>query len=197
MLETILVENLDKQNFIKRKTKKKQILLYDTQRRITPYINMLKYRLNGEYKNVPHFLIDKLGKVYKIFDSNYYSQTFNEDHDKRVIKVGIENLGWLEKNTINGILHNWIGDPYRGIPHIKVWRDHHFWDPYTDSQLDSLGYLCSELLDKHNITKQIVPSQGYLNNIRNFNGVVCKSNFSNIYTDINPSFNFEKIVNKF
>jgi hypothetical protein len=35
-----------------------------------------------------------------------------------------------------------------------------------------------------------VPSQGYLENASNFNGIVCKSNFASIYTDINPSFNF-------
>ena len=46
----------------------------------------------------------------------------------------------------------------------------------------------------HEIPKQTVPSQGYLENISNFKGIVCKSNFSSIYTDINPSFNFKMFV---
>jgi hypothetical protein len=99
-------------------------------------------------------------------------------------------LGWLNKNTITGILHNWIGDPYRSEPHIRNWRNYYFWDKYGETQLDSLAELCEHLCDKHEIYKQTVPSQGYLENASNFNGIVCKSNFASIYTDINPSFNF-------
>ena len=55
--------------------------------------------------------------------------------------------------------------------------------------------LCDNLCDKHNIFKQIVPSNGYIENASNFRGIVCKSNFSNIYTDINPSFNFSLFFN--
>jgi hypothetical protein len=50
--------------------------------------------------------------------------------------------------------------------------------------------LCDELCDKHNITKQSVLSQNIYNNVDKISGIVCKSNFSDIYTDINPSFNF-------
>jgi hypothetical protein len=50
-------------------------------------------------------------------------------------------------------------------------------------------------MNKHNMYKQIVPSQGFFENAFNFNGIVCKSNFSNIYTDINPSFNFGVFFN--
>jgi hypothetical protein len=31
--------------------------------------------------------------------------------------------------------------------------------------------------------------------VSNFKGIVCKSNFSSIYTDINPSFNFKVFFN--
>jgi hypothetical protein len=34
-----------------------------------------------------------------------------------------------------------------------------------------------------------------MENVTNFKGIVCKSNFSNIYTDINPSFNFRVLFN--
>ena len=52
-----------------------------------------------------------------------------------------------------------------------------------------------ELCEKHNIYKQSVPSHGYMENVTNFKGIVCKSNFSSIYTDINPSFNFRIFFN--
>ena len=193
MLEIFNVETLDKNqlNIHKRKSKKTQILLYDTQRRVDDFINKIKYRNNGKYEDVPHFVVSKLGMVYQLYDTNYSSNTFdNPKVDRKQIKIAIENLGWLNKNTITGILHNWIGDPYRSEPHIRNWRNYYFWDKYGETQLKSLAELCEMLCEKHDIYKQTVPSQGYLENAANFNGIICKSNFASIYTDINPSFNF-------
>ncbi len=190
------VETLDnkKLNIHRRKTKKSQILLFDTKRRIDDYINMLKYRKNGKYDDVPHFIISKMGIIYQIFDTEHYSNTFNHPIDKRIIKIAIENLGWLNKNTINGFLFNWIGDPYRTEPYIKGWRSHYFWDKYNDEQLRLVRELCDYLVDKHGIEKQFVPTQGFFKNAYDFKGIICKSNFSDIYTDINPSFNFKIFV---
>ena len=192
------IETIEKSklNIVKKATKKKQILLFDTQRRIDNYINKIRYRKNGNYDDIPHFIVSKLGQVYQVFDTKYSSKTFDDySIDKKMIKIAVENLGWLNKNTINGILNNWIGDPYRAEPHIRGWRNYYFWDKYPDIQMEALSELCDMIIEKHNITKQIVPSQGYLKNSSNFNGIVCKSNFSSIYTDINPSFNFEVFFN--
>jgi N-acetyl-anhydromuramyl-L-alanine amidase AmpD len=198
MLTIYDIESLNniKLNVNKRRTKKTQIFLYDTQRRMDDFINKLKYRNNGTYKDVPHFIISKLGHIYQIFDTNHSSVTFGDSKiDNRLIKIAIENLGWLNKNTINGFLFNWIGDPYRAEPCVKVWRNHYYWDKYTDEQMSTIFELSNFLFEKHKINKKIVPSQGFLQNIQNFDGIVCKSNFSDIYTDINPSFNFRLFNN--
>ena len=198
MLEIHDIETIDKGklNIHKRKTKKSQILLYDTQRRVDDFINKIKHRKNGEYSDIPHFVVSKLGMVYQLFDTDYSSDTFYDPKlDRKMVKIAIENLGWLNKNTITGVLNNWIGDPYRSEPHIRNWRNHYFWDKYEDSQMETLSQLCEDLCEKHGIFKQVVPSQGYLENVSNFKGIVCKSNFSNIYTDINPSFNFRIFFN--
>lgn len=192
------VEILDKNklNILRRKSKKTQIFLYDTQRRVDDFISKIKYRRNGTFDDIPHFIVTKLGVVYQIFDTNHSSKTFDDPKmDKKMIKIAVENLGWLNKNTITGFLNNWIGDPYRTEPHVRNWRQYFFWDKYNDDQMKSISKLCEFLCDKHDIFKQVVPSQGYLENISNFKGVVCKSNFSNIYTDINPSFNFRILFN--
>jgi N-acetyl-anhydromuramyl-L-alanine amidase AmpD len=192
------VEILDKNKLRvnKKKTKKTQIFLFDTQRRVDDYIHKIKYRQNGNFEDVPHFIVTKLGTIYQLFDTNHSSHTFgNPKVDKKMIKIAIENLGWLSKNTITGFLNNWIGDPYRSEPHIRNWRQYFFWDKYNEDQLQSLSKLCDYLCEKHDIFKQVVPSQGYLENVSNFKGIVCKSNFSNIYTDINPSFNFRIFFN--
>ena len=190
------VEILDNLNITYRKSKKTQIFLYDTQRRMDDFLNKIKYRRNGNYEDVPHYVISKLGVVYQLFNTDHSSNTFNDPQiDKKQIKIAIENLGWLNKDTITGVLYNWIGDPYRGEPHIRNWRNYYFWDVYSETQLKSLSELCNELCDKHKIIKQSVPSHGYLENASNFRGIVCKSNFSSIYTDINPSFNFGVFFN--
>jgi N-acetyl-anhydromuramyl-L-alanine amidase AmpD len=190
------VEILDNLNITRRKSKKTQIFLYDTQRRLDDFLNKIKYRLNGKYEDVPHYVISKLGVVYQLFDTDHSSNTFDDPQvDKKQIKIAVENLGWLNKDTITGVLYNWIGDPYRGEPHIRNWRNYYFWDVYSETQIKSLSELCNELCDKHKIIKQSVPSHGYLENASNFRGIVCKSNFSSIYTDINPSFNFGVFFN--
>ena len=197
MLEIRDVETIDKGslNHSKRKYKKTQILLYDTKRRIDDFVNKLKYRQNGQYEDIPHFIVTKLGHVYKVLDSEYSSVTFGiPEIDRRQIKIAIENLGWLHKNTISGYFTNWIGDPYRSEPFVRGWRDKFYWDRYPDIQMESIVELCSELCDKHEIYKKVVPSHGFIENIEKFGGIVCKSNFSNIYTDINPSFNFKTFL---
>ena len=191
MIETPYVIREVKLNVVRRKAKKSQIFLYDTGRRVDDYLTKLRYRNNEEYEDIPHYIITKSGNVINLFDPNHSSKTFgNPTVDRRMVKIALENLGWLNKNTITGVLHNWIGDPYRSEPYIKKWRDHYFWDPYSEEQFRSLVNLCGKICKEHNIPYQTVPSQGYLSKVRKFTGIVCKSNFLNIYTDINPSFNF-------
>ena len=191
MVLTDEVLNDVKLNVVRRKAKKTQIFLYDTGRRLDDYIMKLRYRNNEQYDDIPHYIITKSGRVIKLFDTNYSSKTFGSPTvDRRMVKITMENLGWLNKNTITGVLHNWIGDPYRSEPYVKKWREHYFWDPYSEEQFRSLVKLSREICEEHSIPYQTVPGQGYLSNVRKFTGIVCKSNFLNIYTDINPSFNF-------
>lgn len=191
-IKDIEILNDHKLNIYRRRTKKTQILLYDTQRRADDFLSKIRYRKNGKYEDIPHFLITKLGTIYEIFPTEYSSKTFDEPKiDRRLIKIAIENLGWLSKNTITGFLNNWIGDPYRSEPFVRGWREYYFWDRYTEQQFTSLSNLCDYLCNEYSINKKVVPSQGYMENAHKFKGVVCKSNFSNIYTDINPSFNFK------
>ena len=193
MLEILDAEvfNLNNLNYKKRKYKKTQILLYDTKRRVDDFIKMLKYRRNGKHEDIPHFCITKTGKVYKLIEPEYMTKTFGDTSiDKKQIKIAIENLGWLNKNTIMGTYSNWINDVYRGEPHLRGWRGYFYWDTYTKEQLTALANLCFILCIHYDIPYQTVPSSGYFENAKNFNGIVSKSNFSDIYTDINPSFNF-------
>ena len=175
----------------KRKYKKTQILLYDTGRKFDFFIKKLKYRNFGVTEDIPHFCITKTGKIYNFLNPEYGSKTFGDPKtDNKQIKIVLENLGWLNKNTITGIYENWLGDVYRGTPHIRSWRRYMDWDPYTEDQLQALADLCLVLCVKYSIDYFCVPSSGYIENAKNIDGIVSKSNFLDIYTDINPSFNF-------
>lgn len=193
MLEILDAEvfNLNKVPKSKRKYNKTQILLYDTGRKFDNFIKKLKYRNFGKTQDIPHFCITKTGKIYSFVNPEYASVTFDTPSiDNKQIKIAIENLGWLNKNTITGIFLNWIEDVYRGAPHIRNWRNHIYWDPYTEDQLQALADLCLVLCVKYDIDYKCVPSSSYIENAKNIEGIVSKSNFLDIYTDINPSFNF-------
>jgi N-acetyl-anhydromuramyl-L-alanine amidase AmpD len=193
MLEILDVEafDLDNLRIKKRKYKKSQILLYDTGRKFDFFIKKLKHRNFGNSEDIPHFCITKTGKIYNFLNPEHGSKTFGENKvDNKQIKIALENLGWLNKNTITGIYENWINDVYRSTPHIRSWRSYMYWDPYTQDQLQALADLCLVLCVKYNIDYFCVPSSGYIENAKNIEGIVSKSNFLDIYTDINPSFNF-------
>lgn len=193
MLEILDAEvfNLSNLKIKKRKYKKTQIVLYDTKRKFNDFIKMLKYRRNGNYEDIPHFCITKAGKIYKLIEPEYMTNTFEDSAiDRRQIKIAVENLGWLNKNTLIGTYSNWINDTFRGEAHVRGWRNYFYWDVYTKEQLAALADLCFLLCVSYDIPYNCVPSSGYFENAKKFNGIVSKSNFSDIYTDINPSFNF-------
>ena len=43
--------------------RKKQIVLSHTSRNVVDYMSSLKYRYNGDNKKLPHFVIDREGKI--------------------------------------------------------------------------------------------------------------------------------------
>jgi hypothetical protein len=193
MLEILNVEtfDLDLPQIKKRKHKKSQILLYDTGRKFDHFMRKIKYRNLGKNDDIPHFCITKSGKVYQIVDPEYATGgSFDPKTNKKQIKIAVENLGWLTRNTLTGVYLNWIDDTYRSTPFIRSWRNYMYWDPYTPDQLNALADLCLILCVKYTMNYECVPSSGFIENAKNIDGIVSKSNFLDIYTDINPSFNF-------
>ena len=103
MVEYEVSEPLEeiKLNVNRRKAKKSQIFLYDTNRRLENYVMKLRYRHNEKYQDIPHFIITKTGKVISLFDTNYSSRTFGDASvDRRMVKIALENLGWLNKRGV-------------------------------------------------------------------------------------------------
>lgn len=174
---------------------KKQIILCHTSREVEDYLTSLRLRYNGKYNKIPHFLVDRKGEVSKLLDVFNDSIFFDDDSiNQNSIIVVLENLGWLEKKPLSNKFINWIGNIYEGEVYEKKWRDYIYWQPYTDSQLQSTAKLCNFLVEELNLEDFVVTHNTKIPNIEKVNGIVTRSNFDTIYTDLNPSFKFENFI---
>ena len=177
--------------------KKNQIILVNTSRTATDYLNSLKFRYNGKYKKIPNYLITREGDIIKLLENIEHSDYFADANvNRNAIIISLENLGWLQKEQLRNYYVNWIGDIYKGNVFEKKWRDYFFWQPYTESQIISLANLCNELFKETKIKPNIIGHNTKLTGIEKYEGVVVRSNFDVSYTDVNPLFNFEEFLKK-
>jgi N-acetyl-anhydromuramyl-L-alanine amidase AmpD len=177
--------------------KKNQIILVNTSRTATDYLNSLKFRYNGKYQKIPNYLITREGDIIKLLENIEHSDYFADANvNRNAIIISLENLGWLQKEQLRNYYVNWIGDIYKGNVFEKKWRDYFFWQPYTESQIISLVNLCNELFKETKIKPNIIGHNTKLTGIEKYEGVVVRSNFDVSYTDVNPSFNFEEFLKK-
>jgi N-acetyl-anhydromuramyl-L-alanine amidase AmpD len=176
---------------------KKQIILCNTFRSHTLYLNSLKNRNNGNYKKVPNYLVTREGEIISLLSDDSYSNFFvDQDVNKNSIIICLENQGWGQKLPLSTNYFNWINEPIQGEVFEKKWRDKIYWQKYTDSQLDSLVELCNKITKKFSIHKTFIGHNTKVDGIKIFNGIVCRSNYNNKYTDPSPAFNFEEFKNR-
>ena len=186
------IAKVDGFNSIGKHKKKTQIILTHTSRNLRDYFLSLKYRFNGKFYRIPHYVIDREGNVSQLLPNGVYSKFFIDEHlNKNSIVISLENFGWLEKEPLNNQYVNWIGDIYKGEVYEKKWRDYFFWHPYTKEQITSTALLCVKLSEEVSIKKNFVGHNTKINGIEKFEGVVTRSNYESDATDVSPSFNFE------
>lgn len=184
------------QSFGKSK-EKTQIVLTHTSRNIEDYLKSILFRFNGKYTKIPNYLISKEGKIYNLLPNTDYSKFFNDEKlDKQSIIISLENLGWLNKEPLKDYYVNWIGDIYNGKVVDKKWRDYFFWEPYTESQINSTVFLCKKLFNDMKISNEIIGHNTKINGIENFKGVATRSNYDMNYTDLSPAFDFDFFTKK-
>ena len=177
--------------------KKNQIILVNTSRTATDYINSLKFRYNGKYKKIPNYLITREGDIIKLLENIEHSDYFADANvNRNAIIISLENLGWLQKEQLRNYYVNWIGDIYKGNVFEKKWRDYFFWQPYTTSQVETTAELCRYVLEENSIEKYFIGHNTKINGGERYEGVICRSNIDSTYTDLSPSFNFEYLLKK-
>jgi len=190
-----LIEKLSN-NFVGTNQNKTQIILTHTSRDVEEYLTSLKYRMNGKFPRIPHYVVAKDGSVIQTLSEEQYSDFFYYSQiNEQSIIVSLENLGWLEKVPLKDQYTNWIGNIYKGAPYEKKWRDYFLWEPYTEAQMLSTAELCIKIVNKHNIEKKSVGHNTLINGIENHGGIVSRSNYNNDFTDVSPAFNFDTFVN--
>ncbi len=190
-----LIEKLSN-NFVGTNQNKTQIILTHTSRGVEEYLTSLKYRMNGKFPRIPHYVVAKDGSVIQTLSEEQYSDFFYYSQiNEQSIIVSLENLGWLEKVPLKDQYTNWIGNIYKGVPYEKKWRDYFLWEPYTEAQMLSTAELCIKIVNKHNIEKKSVGHNTLINGIENHGGIVSRSNYNNDFTDVSPAFNFDTFVN--
>ena len=183
-------------NFVGTHQDKKQIILTHTSRDVEEYLMSLKYRMNGKFTRIPHYIIAKDGSVIQTLSEEHYSYFFHYPQiNEESIIISLENLGWLEKVPLKDQYTNWIGNIYKGVPYEKKWRDYFLWEPYTEAQMVSTAELCIKIVNKHNIEKKSVGHNTRISGIEDFGGIVSRSNYDNDFTDVSPAFNFDRFVN--
>ena len=190
-------ENITQFDHITEENDKKQILLCHTSRPLKYYLKSINYRLNNQFDRVPHYLISEKGGIIKNYSERKYSNfMLNPNIDKNVIIVCLENLGWLRYKEKEDKYVNWVGDEYNGDIFNKRWRDKTFWSTYSENQIDSLSKLLNYLSVEFEIPLNFVGHNVTVDDISDFVGVTCKSNYSQLWTDVSPAFDFEKLKNK-
>lgn len=172
--------------------KKTQIIITHTSRDINEYLMSLKYRLNGVYSKIPNYVISREGEILQLLKNEDYSNFFYDNNiNKKSIIISLENLGWLEKEPLKNNYINWIGNIYYGKVFERKWRDFYFWQPYTKIQLESATELIKIICDEMHIPKKFIGHNTKINGIENFKGVLTRSNYSLVNTDVSPAFDFD------
>lgn len=187
-----IIEKLDYPDF-KQEQGKSQILLTHTTRPLMDIMVSIKYRFNGKPHKLPHYFIDRDGKVIQVLDNKQNGNFSNNERiNSKSIVICLENLGWLEKKPLTTYHINWIGNIYKGNIVDKKWRDYFFWQPYTEIQVEKTAELCKKLSNEMDISLNCIGHNTKVKGSESFLGILTKSNFDEFATDLSPAFNFEQ-----
>jgi len=172
--------------------KKKQIILCHTSREVGEYLTSLEFRYNGKFDKIPNYVISRNGNIKQLLGNNSHTNFFTEENiNRNSIIISLENLGWLEKKPLTNHYINWKGSIYKEQVFEKKWRDFFFWQPYTTSQIKSTALLCSAIIEEFRIEKRTIGHNTFIDGIEKYEGIVSRSNYDSIFTDLNPSFSFD------
>ena len=176
---------------------KKQIIIGNTYSNDLSYIERWLTRNNGKYKATAPYSILKDGTILKHYEPEHHSDFVGiSEIDRYAIPITLQNTGWVIKDSENDCYIDWLGDIYKEDINIKNirWRNHAYWEEYTDEQIESLVKLCKFLCLRFDIPLKAM-EHNTKTDVDFFEGITYKSNFSKYFCDVNPTFDFLKFRN--
>jgi len=199
-METRIIFN-DKfktKNYYKSKKEKQQIIIGNSLRFGDNHIIRLKNKNFGKSDEWPTFTIKRNGLIYQHFNDKHYSNFIGKKEiDSVSISIILENMGWLRK--IDGCFYNWVNERVESKHEVgkKKWQGYEYWHKYTIEQIEALKELIMFLCEKHKIHKSVIGFHHNHVGIKNYEGVVLRSNHIENATDSNPFLNLDDLGKKF
>jgi len=179
--------------YVEEASDKHQIVIGHSYSSDMGYIDRWGIVLGGNTKYTVPYSIDKDGTIYEHYDPINTSSTFNDKFDKYLININLVNEGWLDETAGGELLnvHKTIYNKDGGVTKV-LWRNKEIWANYTEDQFNALVFLVNKLCDTFNIPKRVIGHNTTTKNVEQLNGVVYKSNYNELYTDISPAFDFDR-----
>ncbi len=175
-------------------TEKDVIILGDTCRKGSKHIDRMLLKDNSKSYEWNTYTITREGKIYEHFNPKYYSNHLISDKlNKRAIYILLENMNLLYK--IDDVYYNWLYEVCEEDDvFIKRWRGEMYWEKYTSEQYKSLARLIKYLKELFpTIPNYIIESNIYDSDSIRQTGVLSKSNLFEVFYDLNPAFDFDKL----
>ena len=117
--------------------------------------------------------------------------------DNPQLAIVLENMGMLFYDYESSKYLNWIHEECpEDLVYEKKWNKWSYWEKYSDEQFNSLVGLCEYLCDEHTIEIDSIGHNVFYDKTDKFEGIVTRSNYSSDNTDLNPSFDFARFLNK-
>jgi hypothetical protein len=187
---------LDSKNYHPTKTKKTQIIIGASLRKQNNNIIHLQSKDFGLSKKWPTFTISREGVIYQHYDPIYYSDYMGvKEIDKKAISIVLENMGMLFYDTNKECMVNWINEECNEkFVFDRLWKNARYWETYTKEQYQSLAFICNYLIKEFDINKDALGFNVFHEESENFHGIVTRSNYDSDYSDLNPSFDFQKFL---
>lgn len=177
-------------NYIKKRTKKKQIVIGFSLRARSNHLIRLKHTELGRCLKWSTYTITRTGKVLEHFDPTYYSQFVGIDSvDKNVISVVLENMGALSL-TSDFKYVNWLNELCdSNFVQEKKYLGINYWEIIPDAQMESLVALCKILTKEYYVDNTCIDFNHYHKTVGNFKGICFIGNYYDNTTETNPLFN--------
>jgi N-acetyl-anhydromuramyl-L-alanine amidase AmpD len=179
-------------NRYKNQSVKTQILLATSLRKNSYHITRLLHKEFGNTKRWNAYTVSRDGTVFQHYDTKYHSDFLGiKEADNQSISIVLENMGCLFY-TPQGKYINWLNevcDADRVVE--KDWLGYHYWEQFSEEQIQSVVEICKELCEKHGIPKKCIEFHHFHKETIKFRGIVFRSNYIEDSSDINPLFDIE------